>query len=61
MAEKRKPLNLNLKKGALHKELGIPEGEKIPLKLIRNKLKTATGDMKKRLNFALVAKTKWNK
>lgn len=31
--------NLDIKKGALHKALGIPEGEKIPISLIDKKIK----------------------
>lgn len=48
-----------LKKGALHKELGVKLGKKIPA----SKLKVKKGDsalLKKRLNFAKVAKT-WAK
>lgn len=57
MANKKPPLKLNLKKGALHKDLGIPEDKKIPLNLIRKKLKNSSGTMKKRLMFALNVKT----
>lgn len=47
-----KPLNLKLKKGALHSALGVSQGEKIP----ENKLESALGStsplMKKRAQFA---------
>lgn len=52
-------LNLHLKKGALHKELGIKQGAKIPKK----KLAIHSGDSaleKKRKQFALNA-SKWKK
>jgi len=57
-------------KGALHKRLGIPQGQKIPLSIIRKKLaalkkkknKTAAEVKKERqLVFAANAKTRWNK
>lgn len=51
-----KPLNLKLKKGALHSALGVSQGEKIP----ENKLESALGSknplMRKRANFAINAK-----
>ena len=52
-------MNLKLKRGALHKELGVKKGAKIPAK----KLKIGKDDSpleKKRKQFALNAK-KWNK
>lgn len=53
-----KPMKLNLKKGALHSALGVPQAEKIP----ENKLESALGSssplMRKRANFAITAK-KW--
>lgn len=51
-------LNLKLKKGALHKELGVKQGKDIPAK----KLSIKKGDSsleKKRKQFALNA-SKWN-
>lgn len=53
-----KSMHLHLKKGALHKELGVPEGEKIPAK----DLKVHSGDSKlekKRKQFAINA-AKWH-
>lgn len=47
-----------LKKGALHKELGVKSGAKIPAKKLKIK-KGMSGLEKKRINFAKVAK-KWN-
>lgn len=50
--EYSKPLNLHLKKGALHKELHVSEGSKIP----HDKLKSALGSKspleRKRAQFA---------
>lgn len=54
----RPPMNLKLKKGALHKELGVKEGKKIPAK----KLAIKEGDSaleKKRKQFAINA-AKWH-
>jgi len=55
----RKKMVLKLKKGALHKELKVKKGKKIPL----SKLKVKKGDSaltKKRKQFALNAR-KWKK
>ena len=49
-------LNLHLKKGALHKELGVKSGKKIPASKLSIK-KTDSALTKKRKNFAKVAKT----
>jgi hypothetical protein len=52
-------LKLKLKKNALHKQLGIKKGKKIPA----SKLKVSKSDSpltKKRKQFAINAK-KWNK
>jgi len=40
------------KKGALHRQLGIPSGDKIPTGLLREKAK-AGGTLGKRANLAL--------
>ena len=59
MAYTRKKMILDIKKGALHKELGVKQGEKIPA----GKLEIKAGDsalMRKRKQFALNAK-KWKK
>lgn len=51
MAYKKK-IKLHLKKGALHSDLGVPQGEKIPA----DKLSVKKGDStleKKRKQFAL--------
>lgn len=48
-------------KGSLHRYLNIPEGENIPVSLLEEKLKTVTDPhIRKKLNFALVAKTKFH-
>ena len=52
-------LNLKIKKGALHKDLNVPEGEKIP----KRDLKINPDDSpleKKRKQFAINA-AKWRK
>lgn len=49
----------NLKKGALHKDLGVKQGKKIPAKKLAIK-KTDSPLEKKRKNFAKVA-AKWHK
>jgi len=52
-------LKLKLKKGALHKQLGVPKGKKIP----KSKLAIKEGDSaktKKRKQFAINA-SKWKK
>ena len=54
----RKPLELHLKKGALHQELGVPEGEKIP----KGKLAIKNSDTeheRKQKQFAINA-AKWH-
>ena len=54
----RTPLKLHLQKGALHADLGVPQGENIPAK----KLAIKPGDSaleKKRKQFAINAK-RWN-
>jgi hypothetical protein len=48
-------------KGLLHEDLGIPEGEPIPMSRIRSAMRNAGPKLKKRLVFAENAKTKFNK
>ena len=56
-----KPLN-PAHKGLLHEYLGVPQGESISIDKIKSKLNSETDPIwRKRLNFALVAKTKWHK
>jgi hypothetical protein len=43
-------------KGKLHRELGVPEGEKIPAKKLEAAKKTAGPAEKKRITFAENAK-----
>jgi len=53
-----KPMVIRVKKGALHAELGVKQGEKIPV----SKLAIKPGDsplLRKRKQFAINAK-KWN-
>lgn len=55
----RKPLNLHLKKGALHKELGVKQGNKIPQDKLKAALHSGSPLERKRANFAVNA-SKWN-
>ena len=58
-ATEKKPMKLKLKKGALHKDLGVKKGQKIPT----SKLAIKPGDSaleKKRKQFALNS-AKWRK
>lgn len=48
-----------IKKGALHKQLGIPEGKKIPYSELDSLKKSANPQTRKRANFAINAR-KWN-
>ena len=51
-------LNLHLKKGALHKDLGISQDKSIPVKKLQ-KAKAKGGLEAKRAQFAINAR-KWN-
>lgn len=52
-----KPMHLHLKKGALHKALGVPQGKPIPAGKLEKASHSKSGLMRKRANFAKVAKT----
>jgi len=56
---KRKPMKLKLKKGALHKALGVPESKKIPKEKLEKAKHSKSALMRKRATFAENAK-KWN-
>jgi len=56
--KKRKPMHLDLEKGALRKEMGIKQGEKIPVQALE-KEKAKGGLAAKRAQFALNAR-KWH-
>jgi hypothetical protein len=74
MATKRKPMKLDLKEGALHEQMGVKKGEKLPKSAVNklasakpgtkvkvgDKTVTASEKTKKRANFAKVAAT-WKK
>jgi len=53
-----KPMVIHVKKGALHKELGIKQGAKIPSKILAIK-PSDSKLLKERKQFAINAK-KWN-
>ena len=57
MAQK-KPMNLKLKKGALHEDLGVPAGKKITAKKLEIKPSDSPLEKKRKI-FAENAK-KWN-
>ena len=52
-------LDLKLKKGALHKELGVPQGKKIPEAKLQKALHSKNSLTRKRAQFAENAKH-WN-
>ena len=52
MAPVRKPLDLHMHKGALHRELGVPEGEKIPESKIDSAANSSNPKLKRRAEFA---------
>ena len=53
-------INLNpAHKGLLHKHLGIPEDQKIPVHKLREALKSDNPDIVKEANFALNSRD-WN-
>lgn len=56
---KRKPLKLHLVKGALHREMHVPEGHKIPMADLAHEAAHAQNALtRKRAQFALNAR-KW--
>lgn len=57
---KRKPLNLRLKKNALHEDLGVAVGTPIPMKMLGKAKHSSSALERKRAQFALNAK-KWHK
>lgn len=46
----------HLKKGALHKSLGVPQGEKIPVSKLEQAAESHNPLMRKRAHFALNAR-----
>lgn len=52
-----KPMKLNLKKGVLHESLGVQQDKKIPESSLDKALGSSSPLMRKRANFAKVAKT----
>lgn len=55
------PIHLNPKhKGLLHRELGIPEGQKIPIARIKSAEHSSDPAERKRAYFADSAKTKFH-
>lgn len=58
-AKKRFEANIekNVKKGALHKQLGIPKGRKIPTSKLESLKNSNNPQTRKRANFALNARS----
>lgn len=54
------PLRLRLKKGALHRALGVKKGKRIPVARLRKAARSRSALMRKRANFALNAR-KWRR
>lgn len=56
----QKKVDFHLKKGALHKEMGVKSGDKIPVEEMQQELAKAkrTGDvhLERQINFALNAR-----
>lgn len=53
MAEKKKWIQaMHMKKGALHQELGVPMGKKIPKKKLNKAAKSSNAKLAKRANLA---------
>ncbi len=61
MAKLRKPIKIAPShKGMLHEDLGIPQGEKIPMGKVMSAMNSPSPAVRRRANFAKNAK-KWNK
>ena len=52
MAPQRKPLELHMNKGALHRELGVPEGNTIPESKLDSAANSSNPKLKRRATFA---------
>ena len=55
----RPPMKLNLKKGALHRQMGISQDEPIPAKKLAKAANSDDETLRKRAQFAINAK-KWH-
>lgn len=56
-------MSINIKpahKGLLHKKLGVPQGQTIPMGKIRKAEGSASPALRKEASFAATAKTKFN-
>jgi hypothetical protein len=56
----RKPLKLNLKRNALHAQLGVPVGQKIPKGRLRRAAHSTNTLLARRAQFAINA-AKWGR
>lgn len=52
-ARGEKPMNLHIKKGALHAQLGVPQKDKIPVARLESAAKSGSALERKRANLAL--------
>lgn len=52
----RRPMRLKLKKGALHRQLGIPQGKPIPTATLVRLAHSSNPTTRKRAQFALNAR-----
>lgn len=55
-----KSMNVNVKKGALHSQLGVPQSKKMTTAELQSAKHSKSALERKRANFALVAR-KWAK
>lgn len=53
---RRKPLKIKVKKGALHRQLGIAQGKPIPTSTLQRLKKSRNALTRKRATFALNAR-----
>lgn len=51
-AKGKKPMIAPSKRGQLHRDLGVPQGQKIPASKIRAALHSSSPTIRKRANFA---------
>lgn len=62
MAAKRKPIRIKkANKGKLRKSAGAKKGQKLSVAQLRKMKNSKNPKTRQRANFALNAKTKWNK
>ena len=55
----RVPMKLDIQKGALHRQLGMAQKKKIPMRTLLQLAKSKNPKTRKRANFAINARS-WN-